>query len=164
VAACLFVEHDLFTAKGVLERIRGRCRRYGVMKAVDEMAYYAVYMLFFRNRDFALLDTHAKDFVRNEVACPCHIAGDINAPEWVDFVKAQGADIVPSVCTTVRFGPQLLSATRLGTFIVHDGITPEYKGLHTILWALMKRDPQGLGCTLLRAGRALDAGEVLTQH
>ena len=164
LAACLFVEHELFTLKGVLNRIRARRRRYGALKALNEMAFHAFYLLFFRNRDFALLDVHAKDFTRDEVSCPSYVVHDVNAPEWIDFIRARNADMILSVCTTLRFDPQLLASTRLGTFIVHDGITPEYRGLHTVLWALMKREPQGLGCTLLRANSQMDAGDVVTQH
>ena len=78
VAACLFVENELFTPKGVLKRIR--------------------------TRDFALLETYAKDFEKDDVSCPSYDIHNVNAPEWIDFVRAQQADIILSVCTTVRSG------------------------------------------------------------
>ena len=164
IAACLFVENELFTLKGIINRVRSRSKKYGVLKAANEVAFHVFDHLFLRKKDDALLRAYAKDFLTRELAFPSHDVRNVNLPEWIDFIRAQDADIVFSVCTTVIFAPELLHSTRLGTFVVHDGVTPEYKGLHTTLWALMKKEPHGLGCTLLRANMAIDSGECLFQQ
>jgi len=50
-----------------------------------------------------------------------------------------------------------------GTYVLHPGICPEYRNAHGCFWALVNRDKQRVGMTLLRVDAGVDTGPVLLQ-
>ena len=55
---------------------------------------------------------------------------------------------------------QIFSIPRLGTFVMHPGICPEYRNAHGCFWALANGDRDNVGMTLLRIDRGVDTGPV----
>jgi methionyl-tRNA formyltransferase len=88
---------------------------------------------------------------------------DVNAEETVAFLRERGPDAVFAVCVSDRFSERVHSIPRLGTFLWHEGVTPEYRGLYSPFWAVHELDFANLGCTLLRMNERLDGGEVYVQ-
>src|SRR6185369_4918932 len=56
--------------------------------------------------------------------------------------------------------PEIFESARLGTFVMHPGICPEYRNAHGCFWALSRGDTGRVGMTLLRVDRGVDTGEV----
>jgi methionyl-tRNA formyltransferase len=54
----------------------------------------------------------------------------------------------------------IFEAPRLGTFVLHPGICPEYRNAHGCFWALANRDLERVGMTLLRVDPGIDTGPV----
>jgi methionyl-tRNA formyltransferase len=68
-----------------------------------------------------------------------------------------------SMCIDIKIPEKIFSAPRLGTFLWHEGITPEYKGLYSAFWALYNRDYEKIGYTLLKINKTIDGGKIFVQ-
>lgn len=88
---------------------------------------------------------------------------DIQASELVEAIRAEQVDALFSMCMDVLLPESLINAPRLGSFLWHEGITPEYRGVYSPFWALANRDYGRLGYTLLKMNMKLDAGDVFLQ-
>ena len=67
------------------------------------------------------------------------------------------------MCVSDRFSARVRSIPRLGTFLWHEGMTPDYRGLYSPFWAIHELDLDALGCTLLRMDDRLDGGEAFVR-
>ena len=56
--------------------------------------------------------------------------------------------------------PEIFASPRVGTFVMHPGICPEYRNAHGCFWALVNRDLDRVGMTLLRVDAGIDTGPV----
>jgi hypothetical protein len=161
---CLFLEPNRFQFANRCAQVRKRIRRYGLIRAVNELAFVFCDRLYLRKPETKLIYTRPEYFLqKTELPCPTYNVENIHDTEWLELVERQSPDIIFSVCCNVIFRPALYSIPRLGTFVLHEGLTPEYKGLHTALWALMKGDYQKVGYTLLKVTDDIDGGDVLVQ-
>jgi hypothetical protein len=75
------------------------------------------------------------------------------------FIREQRPDLVIARCKTL-LKEQVFSIPRLGTFVMHPGICPEYRNAHGCFWALARGDRENVGMTLLRIDRGVDTGPV----
>ena len=106
-----------------------------------------------------------KEFIeKSEISCEEFDVSNINSEKWINMVKKYEADLIFSVCSAVIFKKELYDAPRYGTLVLHEGLTPEYKGLHTPLWALMKKEYEFIGYTLLRVNDEIDGGNIISQR
>ncbi len=79
-------------------------------------------------------------------------------------VREQIRSLAPDlmfVCGAPLLRPEIFSLPRLGTVNLHSGISPNYRGQHTLLWPLLKRDYARIGATLHYINEGIDAGRVL---
>ena len=165
VTAVYFLEPDRFSLSARWRKTRRRARRNGWLATVDELAFHAVDRLLIRQGESRLWKTRVPaEFQRSqEIRVPSFNVRDVHSPEWLARTRELAPDIVFSICGSVIFRNAFYSIPRMGTFVLHEGLTPEYMGLHTPLWALLKREPQYIGYTLLRVDDSIDGGEVLSQ-
>ena len=91
------------------------------------------------------------------------VTANVNSTEVESFLKGHGPDIIFVNCISQLISPRICEIPKLGTFIYHEGLTPEYRGQHTVFWALANGDDDRIGYTLLRANKQLDGGEVYAQ-
>jgi len=86
-----------------------------------------------------------------------------NSAEVKNLFARLQPDIAFVTCIAERLKKDIWQLPRLGTYIYHEGLTPEYRGLHTVFWALANGDYDKIGYTLLRANDELDGGDVYAQ-
>lgn len=157
--------HSPFARVG--KRILRRGRRKGVWRALDEAAYYALYFLFLHPREerrIRGLTSALEALVSAEIdKIPQARPTDLRNPVLCERLKALGLDAIFATCTDVYFPREVLESTRLGAFLWHEGITPEYRGVYSAFWALYREDYSRIGYTLLRMNERLDAGPVFVQ-
>lgn len=84
---------------------------------------------------------------------------DANEPDCVARLRA----LAPS--TLVVLGTAILRDDVLSLPIdhilnVHGGVVPEYRNVHSDVWALLRGDPSGLGTSLLHLDAGIDTGDV----
>ena len=162
--SCLWLEVGLESWSSRWRTIRGRMKRYGVLRAIDELAFHLYDRVFHRKRHFDFFNRKAEWFTDwPKIDCPTYDVDKIHSKKWLDYIEEQQPDIIFSVCCKVIFRPKLFNIPRLGTFVLHEGLTPEYKGLHTPIWALLNKEPEYVGYTMLRVNEGIDDGEVIIQ-
>lgn len=164
IICCLFLEPGRVSRKGKLKMIMRRVKKYGLSKTFDQVAFHIVDRLFLRKTEPVLWQTRS-EYCNPGITlnCPTYEVEDINHEKWVALCRELKPDIILATCSQVIFKRQLYTIPSLGTYIIHEGLTPEYKGLHTPLWALMKKEFQHVGYTVLKADNKIDGGEVLIQ-
>ena len=162
--SCLFLEVGRESWGARLNKIRRRMKRYGIVRVVDELAFHVVDRVFHRKRAQRFLQ-QAPEFFCDwpDLPCPSFDVDNIHSKRWLEYIEEQQPDILFSICCNVIFRPQLFNIPKLGTYVLHEGLTPEYKGLHTPIWALLNQEPEYVGYTMLRVNEQVDGGEVLSQ-
>jgi methionyl-tRNA formyltransferase len=84
----------------------------------------------------------------------------INKPGIIDEVKSYHADLgLVFGCGKIK--PHLLTVTRDGLINIHRGISSEYRGLDSDLWAIYHQDYKNIGVTIHRVDEELDTGDIL---
>jgi methionyl-tRNA formyltransferase len=84
----------------------------------------------------------------------------INHPDVVALADRLQPDVIAVFGTSLIRGP-LLCRGRLGTFNLHGGLSPQYRGADCTFWALYNGEPDRVGCTLHRIDSGIDTGELI---
>ena len=150
------------------ERFRAvwkRAKRVGPLRIADELLFYGYYLRRYGRGDERLWEAELPAQFRNPppLDAPTYSCEDIHEPRWLDAIAALEPDIILSVCAKTIFRPSLFELPKMGMFILHEGVTPEYRGLHTAGWALLRGEPEYVGFSLLKADRSIDGGPILCQ-
>ena len=87
---------------------------------------------------------------------------DPNAEPVRRFLMCLQPDLMVARCKVI-LKPDVFSIPRIGTFVLHPGICPEYRNSHGCFWALVRRDLDRVGMTLLQVDRGVDTGPVFLQ-
>jgi hypothetical protein len=157
--------------KGRASRVRTRffqrARRNGYLRAIDESLYYLVYRRLLQRRERAQIQEALKLTPRHPrkplSEIPQVIPEDIKSQALLSQIESLKLDAMFSMCIDVYLPTRLINAPKCGSFLWHEGITPEYRGVYSPFWALVKKDYDRLGYTLLKMNKTLDAGEVFVQ-
>ena len=144
-------------------RLRRERRRVGLLRLADIVAFRAYYAARLAARDARTLAAILTDLRRRFPAVPestprLHAPGP-NTPAVEDFIRSAAPDIVIALCKQI-IKPAVFSIPRVGTFVLHPGICPEYRNAHGCFWALASDDVGRVGMTLLRVDEGVDTGPV----
>lgn len=155
------------TWKGRWRFAQKRLHRYGLLKTINETLFFLYYNTVKRRELHQqlhhLIDTcWAQDEVERWSG-DAIFAESVNAPEVQAFIGARQPDLAFAMCINEFFGMELRSIPRLGVFLWHEGITPEYKGLYSPFWAVHNLEFDKIGYTLLCMNDKYDAGEIYVQ-
>lgn len=158
-----------WSLQGRVQFAKKRLKRVGLLKTCDETLYYfLVHRKFLRSPANAEGQARLIEFYTDKYGPP-NWEGDslhtdsVNSPAVLEFVRQRQPDLIMSMCINDFFGRTLREIPRLGCFLWHEGITPEYKGLHSPFWAIHNLEPDMLGYTVLRMNHRYDEGEVFVQ-
>jgi hypothetical protein len=146
-----------------LQRIRAQARRTGIARLVDVFAFRAWYRLRYARSDRAF-ERQAVEALKSrfgDVPATTRMlyARSVNAPETVAFLKECRPDFVVARCKTL-LKPAVFEVPTSGTFVLHPGVCPEYRNAHGCFWALVSRDLERVGLTLLRIDAGIDTGPI----
>lgn len=147
----------------IARRFWGRLRRHGPLRAADEFLYYVLYRAFLARADSRNVYRVLPPPPRSIDAIPQIEVDDIRSDALHSRIAAEQLDAAFSMCIDQFLPRRLVETPRLGTFLWHEGITPEYRGVHSPFWALARGDHERLGYTLLRMNQVLDAGPIYVQ-
>lgn len=143
-----------------------RVRRLGLSKVFDEVLFRAYWLsckgltdhMWTKRLMRKLQHDLPPDFKRPRTY---HIR-DINSGEAETLLKR----LAPDVCLlTIHpiLEKKIFSIPKLGMFVFHPGITPEYRGPHAAFWATLNNEFWGIGWSLLKVEKGIDTGAVLGQ-
>jgi folate-dependent phosphoribosylglycinamide formyltransferase PurN len=150
----------------LLRAARRQVRRSGLTGLADALALRALYAIRHGRRDRAWTEA-ALDRLR--AAHPVDLS-DVprlrvrtpNSDEARRFLRARQPDLMLARCKVI-LKPDVFGIPRLGTFVLHPGICPEYRNAHGCFWALARRDLGRVGLTLLRVDEGVDTGPIYLQ-
>lgn len=150
------------TLKRRWARLRREYRRGGLWATLDVLLFQVWYRLWRLARDRAWERRYLARLCARYAplkGVPVLRATNPNSPEVKDFVRAAAPDIAIARCKSL-LDDEVRELPRLGTFVMHPGVCPEYRNAHGCFWALARRDMKRVGMTLLRADAGVDTGPV----
>ena len=92
-------------------------------------------------------------------AVPRIVVSSPNSEESRAFLRALRPDVAIARCKVI-LKREIFEIPRVGTFVMHPGICPEYRNAHGCFWALVNRDLDRVGMTLLKVDAGIDTGPV----
>lgn len=140
---------------------RREWRRVGALKLADVIAFRLYARLALAARDEAwkkaeLARLHAA-YPASLDAIPQLVVSSPNSPEARAFIAGLTPDLAIARCKVI-LKREIFELPRVGTFVLHPGICPEYRNAHGCFWALANRDLERVGMTLLRVDPGIDTG------
>ena len=143
-------------------RIAREIARVGAWRFLDVLAFRAHYALTQAAGDRAWekreLERLRERFPSRSDA-PEAVVASPNEASAEAFIREQAPDLVIARCKHL-IAERVFSIPRLGTFVMHPGICPEYRNAHGCFWAMASGDAANIGVTLLRIDRGIDTGPV----
>jgi folate-dependent phosphoribosylglycinamide formyltransferase PurN len=163
LSGLVLIRHD---PKRMWRAARREIRRVGWLRFVDVVAFRLYARISLARRDAAWKD---RELARLRAAHPADLAAvprvivtDPNSDEAREFLAKLGPDLVIARCKRI-LRPEIFRIARAGTFVLHPGICPEYRNAHGCFWALVNRDLDRVGMTLLRIDEGIDTGPIYLQ-
>ncbi len=160
-----FIEEDWRERSAQLREVRRRVKRLGLLRVADELLFYVYYVWRFGKEERRLWDAEfpAEFLSVPDMDVPVHSCDNIHSRAWREKIADAAPDLAFATCGRTIFRRSFFDIPRYGTFVLHEGVTPEYRGLHTAGWALLRGEPEYVGYTLLRVDDGIDTGSVLCQ-
>jgi len=90
------------------------------------------------------------------------VVPDPNGPDARAFLSELKPDLLLARCKFL-LKPDVFNVPKRGTFVLHPGICPEYRNAHGCFWALVNRDHERVGMTLLKIDEGVDTGPMYLQ-
>jgi folate-dependent phosphoribosylglycinamide formyltransferase PurN len=144
-------------------RIRREMRRVGLLRFLDVLAFRAYYKLVLERGDrqweIRRLAEMREQYPPLSKRTPIIYARSPNSPEVQAFLRVAAPDLMIARCKML-LKPEVFGIPRLGTFVMHPGVCPEYRNAHGCFWALARNDLKNVGMTLLKIDAGVDTGPV----
>lgn len=149
------------TAARKRKRIRREIQRVGWLRFLDILFFRVYYRLVLAQKD--------RRWEQERVAALCEKYSKSEAPEVIaptpntaqveQFIRTIQPDLVIARCKTL-IADRIFSIPQIGTFVMHPGISPEYRNAHGCFWAVVNADVERIGMTLLKIDKGVDTGPV----
>jgi len=137
--------------------------RVGWLRFLDVLAFRAYARLRLAHRDQAWKDAEVERLRRRYpadlAAVPRIVVSSPNSTESREFIERLQPDLAIARCKVI-LKQSIFGVPRVGTFVLHPGICPEYRNAHGCFWALTRRDFDRVGMTLLRVDPGIDTGPI----
>jgi len=151
------------TRRQLWQRSRREIRRLGLLRFLDVLAFRLYYKLALEGRDRhwesqTLTGLSSRYRPLTDATKVLH-AQNPNASEVQSFVRELRPDLMIARCKHL-LKPEVFGVPRLGTFVMHPGVCPEYRNAHGCFWALARNDLERVGMTLLKIDAGIDTGPV----
>jgi hypothetical protein len=147
----------------LLRRARRQLRRHGPLALIDALALRLYYALRHARRDAAWRAGRLAELTRRYPPqlpdLPRLRVADPNGEAARRFIEERQPELMLAFSKAL-LAPAVYSIPRLGTFVLHPGVTPEYRNAHGCFWALVNRDLDKVAITLLRIDEGVDTGPV----
>lgn len=145
---------------------RREIRRVGLWRFADAVAFRAYARLRLAGRDAAWKEQAVKGlrerYPADLTGVPRIVVSSPNSAEARAFMAGLRPDVAIARCKVI-LKRDVFELPRVGTFVLHPGICPEYRNAHGCFWALVNRDLGRVGMTLLRVDAGVDTGTIYLQ-
>ena len=144
-------------------RLRAERRRVGIARLLDVLAFRLYYRIVLAAEDAgwerAAIARATQAWHAPDPATPVLRTHDPNDEAVREFLERIAPDLALARCKWL-LRRAIYSTPRLGTFVLHPGICPQYRNAHGCFWALASDDPGNAGMTLLEIDDSIDTGPV----
>ena len=142
---------------------RREIRRVGWLRFLDVVAFrlFARLRLARREREWkeAEIARLRRRYPADVASVPRIVVSTPNSDEARTFLEQLRPDLAIARCKII-LKQAIFSVPRIGTFVLHPGVCPEYRNAHGCFWALARRDLERVGMTLLRVDPGIDTGPI----
>lgn len=144
------------------KRIAREIKRVGFLRFLDVLAFRVYHRLVHSAGDRRW---EARELVRlrscfpERPGAPELVVASPNGGETQTFIGERQPDLVIARCKTL-LNERIFAIPRLGTYVMHPGICPEYRNAHGCFWAMATGDHANVGMTMLRIDKGVDTGPV----
>jgi folate-dependent phosphoribosylglycinamide formyltransferase PurN len=145
----------------VRRRLRRERQRSGLLRLIDVMAFRLYYRVVLSRADRKWTAQQLAVLTQKypAVQAPVLETHSPNTADVREFIGAVGCDLMLARCKFI-LRPEVFNIPKAGTFVLHPGVCPEYRNAHGCFWALVRRDLERVGVTLLRIDEGVDTGPV----
>lgn len=91
---------------------------------------------------------------------PCEAVPKVNAPEFLERLRAMQTDLIVSVSCPQVFRKPLIGLPPRGCLNMHGALLPKYRGIAPSFW-MMAHGEQEAGVTVFFVNEDIDAGDVV---
>jgi Formyl transferase len=145
------------------KRVKREITRVGLIRFLDVLLFHLYYLLFLAAADQEWQEDMLRELEARYGDLPDTVrlleTPSPNSSETERFLEDIQPDIILARCKSI-LNKRIFSQARLGTFVMHPGICPEYRNAHGCFWALANRDTANVGMTLLKIDADVDTGPV----
>jgi len=149
-----------------LRKLRREYRRVGWLRLLDVILFRVLYQLSRAQKDTRWVQSKVQDLRSRYPAdlsqVPCLLAHNPNEFQVQEFIARLKPDFAIARCKHL-LRPEIFSIPRFGSYALHPGICPMYRNAHGCFWALVDRDLEHVGMTLLRIDQGIDTGPMYLQ-
>ncbi len=143
------------------KRLKREYDRVGALRLLDVLAGRLYFRIANADADRAWLDAALArlqtEFPEVPSSVPVLHVTTPNSAESQRFVEESSVDVTLALCKNM-LAKRIFRAARVGTFVLHPGICPEYRNAHGCFWALATDDLDHVGMTMLRIDEGVDTG------
>jgi folate-dependent phosphoribosylglycinamide formyltransferase PurN len=142
---------------------RREMRRVGWLRFLDVIAFrlYARLRLARGEREWKVAEIARlqRRYRADLTAVPRIVVSTPNSNDARAFLERLQPDLAIARCKII-LKQHIFGIPRVGTFVLHPGVCPEYRNAHGCFWALTRRDFERVGMTLLRVDPGIDTGPI----
>jgi hypothetical protein len=145
------------------KRIQREVKRIGIWRFADVLAFRLYSRIVLHPADERWTDQTLRELQRRYHEVPSStrilVTPSPNSSETQGFLESIHPDIILARCKHL-LNQRIFGQAKIGTFVMHPGICPEYRNAHGCFWALATRDTGNVGMTLLKIDAGVDTGPV----
>jgi hypothetical protein len=142
---------------------RREVRRVGSLRFLDVVAFRVYARLCLTAADDAwkaqTVARLRRRYPADLTVVPRVVVSSPNSDKARAFLAMLKPDVAIARCKVI-LKRDIFEMPRTGTFVMHPGICPEYRNAHGCFWALVNRDIEHVGMTLLKVDAGIDTGPV----
>lgn len=90
-------------------------------------------------------------------------AKQVGAERWNHFWETTDVDLMFAVSWRYMIPPRIYRRARLGAFVFHDSLLPQYRGFSPTVWAMINGENH-TGVTLFEIAEGVDEGPIVDQE
>lgn len=144
-------------------RLKYEYRKSGFFGVIDSLLFRLYHRLVFQ-KDLdryknGILKAFEKRPGPSGENIPRVVVANPNEKAVGDFLRELQPDLVIVRCKYI-LKKRIFEVPRLGCFIMHPGICPEYRNSHGCFWAMVNEDYDQVGMTLLKIDAGIDTGPI----
>lgn len=165
---CIWTTSGRKTWKHRCQRLFDRIKKNGVVRSLSELTYNALERRRYEE-DHGILKSRIGK-LREELQVKPATVFEIAVSSLQDagvlpFIDWLHPDLLLTQCINEIIPESVFKQPRLGCFVYHEGIVPQYRGKFGTHWAILNGDFDQIGVSLIQVHRGIDTGPVaFTEH